>query len=329
MNINDVELYEIDVFLKITNQEEKSAYDIIEEHIKVTKSNPKGYTWWGNNQPYLPEKVEGFRKKGYVPRALIVVPSTSGGTDNIEYIADILDSVRDINKCFPEDDYRPQYYMDVEHKVWIKLANFRKVNSNDMDISQYYILSNDEQLVDKMKSQYACGYVYRLKPDEKDEVIQYADTDILLKEREEQYLNEIGDSIEDISKMADTEKDILIKTRIGHGKLKKELLKKEERCILCGLSDEKFLIASHIKPWSVSNSQERLDIENVLLLCPHHDSVFDKGYIAFDEEGGLLISSELSLQSRVLLNLHAEKKISLNPKRKEYLEWHRKNLFKE
>lgn len=125
----------------------------------------------------------------------------------------------------------------------------------------------------------------------------------------------------------ETEKLTYIKTRIGHSKLKEILVKKDRRCKVCGLSDERFLIASHIKPWSKSNNQERLDLNNVLLLCPHHDSAFDKGYITFDQDGMILISSELTLETRALLNLNPEKKIELIGKQSEYVRWHRENIF--
>ncbi|MEE1073085.1 MAG: HNH endonuclease signature motif containing protein [Cellulosilyticum sp.] len=125
-----------------------------------------------------------------------------------------------------------------------------------------------------------------------------------------------------------TEKTAIIKSRIGHGTLKQRLLKKECACKICGLSDERFLIASHIKPWAQSNNQERLDLDNVLLLCPHHDAVFDKGYIAFNEEGELLVSDELSLETRALLNLTKGHKIKLRTDNKKYIEWHRENIFK-
>jgi predicted restriction endonuclease len=48
---------------------------------------------------------------------------------------------------------------------------------------------------------------------------------------------------------------------------------------------EHFLIASHVKPWSESNHQERLDVNNGLLHCPNHDDLFDKGYISFIKMG--------------------------------------------
>lgn len=167
IDIKKVNNYEIDVFLKVTTQSGKTAYEIIEEHIKVTKENSEGYTWWGNNQPYTPDRVEEFKSLGHNPKALIVIPESSGGSDNIEFIADICDSIKDKDKCSPEDEWSPQYYRHEKHKVWLKLKNIKQVNVNRdrIDISQYYIISNNEKLESKMKTQYACGYVYRYKID--------------------------------------------------------------------------------------------------------------------------------------------------------------------
>lgn len=141
--------------------------------------------------------------------------------------------------------------------------------------------------------------------------------------------NQLLDIITDdnFDNLEETEKSTCIKARIGHSKLKQILVKKEKCCKVCGLSDERFLIASHIKPWSKSNNHERLDLNNVLLLCPHHDSAFDKGYITFDQDGMILISSELTLETRALLNLNPERKVELSDKQSEYILWHRENIF--
>lgn len=125
----------------------------------------------------------------------------------------------------------------------------------------------------------------------------------------------------------DTEKEQIIKIRIGQGKFKQELINKEAKCKICTLEDESFLIASHIKPWSKSSNQERLDVYNGFLLCPHHDALFDKGYITFDNDGKIIISDLLDKKTRVLLNIDENIKISLDRKHKKYLEWHRDNKF--
>jgi hypothetical protein len=130
------------------------------------------------------------------------------------------------------------------------------------------------------------------------------------------------------SEITETEKEQLNKSRIGQSVFKKALLSKAKKCGLCGVSDERFLIASHIKPWSHSSNQERLDVDNGLLLCPNHDSLFDKGYISFDEEGTILMSYSLDKATKVFLNINEILNINLNECQQEYMKWHRENVYK-
>ncbi len=125
-----------------------------------------------------------------------------------------------------------------------------------------------------------------------------------------------------------TEKESIVKARIGQSIFKKELLAVEKKCKLCGVSDERFLVASHIKPWSQSNHQERLDSNNGLLLCPNHDALFDKGYISFDKSGIIVISNSLNQQTKIFLNINDKTRIQLNEIQQQYMKWHRENIFK-
>jgi hypothetical protein len=129
--------------------------------------------------------------------------------------------------------------------------------------------------------------------------------------------------------ITETEKEQLIKSRIGQSDFKKALLSVEKKCRLCGVSDERFLVASHIKPWSKSNNQERIDVNNGLLLCPNHDSLFDKGYISFDEDGKILLSDNLDEATKVFLNINENMNIWMNESQQEYMKWHRENMFKK
>lgn len=63
--------------------------------------------------------------------------------------------------------------------------------------------------------------------------------------------------------VTNTEKEALVKQRIGQSKLKQILLKQYGCCRICGLDDERLLIASHIKPWCAGNATEGLDVNNV------------------------------------------------------------------
>lgn len=142
---------------------------------------------------------------------------------------------------------------------------------------------------------------------------------------EETILEEIE---KDLSYVLDqTEKEQVIKSRIGQSIFKKNLLKNEEKCKLCGVSDKRFLIASHIKPWSQSNHRERLDINNGLLLCPNHDALFDKGYISFGDDGRILISNSLDEALKIFLNIHNNLQIQMNEIQRQYMEWHRECVF--
>ncbi len=132
----------------------------------------------------------------------------------------------------------------------------------------------------------------------------------------------------EIIEILETEREQVIKARIGQSTFKRDLVNIQKKCSLCGVSDERFLVASHIKPWSQSNHQERLDINNGLLLCPNHDSLFDKGYISFSEDGGILISDSLDEATRTFLNINENMKVSMNEVRQQYMQWHRENKLK-
>lgn len=126
--------------------------------------------------------------------------------------------------------------------------------------------------------------------------------------------------------ITETEKERLIRTRIGQGKFKDLLLKRGCKCALCGVIDARLLIASHIKPWSISNNEERLDVNNGLLLCPNHDALFDKKLISFNVNGEIVISKKLSEITKVFMNINNEMKINLTSEQAKYMAIHYKNL---
>ncbi|MEW9674146.1 HNH endonuclease [Ammoniphilus sp. 3BR4] len=130
------------------------------------------------------------------------------------------------------------------------------------------------------------------------------------------------------NEITDTEKEQIIKSRIGQSAFKKGLLNIQKKCRLCGVTDERFLIASHIKSWSQSNNKERLDLNNGLLLCPNHDALFDKGYISFNDDGTIIVSSSLDDTLKIFLNINDGQKININPIQQQYMAWHRINVFR-
>lgn len=141
-----------------------------------------------------------------------------------------------------------------------------------------------------------------------------------------------GDLITEINsiyeiELIETEREQIAKARIGQSAFKKNLLKIDSKCRLCGVSDSRFLIASHIKPWSHSNHQERLNINNGLLLCPNHDTLFDRGLISFDSDGSILLSDSLEEATKIFMNISETMRIELNKEQQSFIEWHRLNIY--
>ena len=124
-------------------------------------------------------------------------------------------------------------------------------------------------------------------------------------------------------------KKALVNVRVNQGRFRDLLLKRyNNKCCLCAVKNQKFLIASHIKPWAKSEPKEKADIDNGFLMCPNHDKLFDKGYITFDDNGKIIISERLTENDRKFLNVDSRMHIDeLSDRNKKYLKYHRENVF--
>lgn len=102
-------------------------------------------------------------------------------------------------------------------------------------------------------------------------------------------------------------------------------------CAVTGIRTSELLIASHIIPWS-EKKETRLDSDNGICLSPLIDKCFDKGLLTFKDDYKLKLSKEVFSDSYLLsmLSQYDGNKLHLPEKdfpKKEYLEWHRKNIF--
>ena len=142
--------------------------------------------------------------------------------------------------------------------------------------------------------------------------------------------DEITSVIEGYANLQETERSAIVKSRIGQGLFRKELIKKyNSSCVITGINEKKLLIASHVKPWSVCTNAERLSVENGLLLSPTFDKLFDCGLISFADSGRILISSQLSAEVVSKLHISATDTFNLKASRelKQNLEYHREVVF--
>lgn len=138
------------------------------------------------------------------------------------------------------------------------------------------------------------------------------------------------DIIANDTNISDTERDSLIKSRIGQGAFRAALLKKYNgACIVTGISLKNLLIASHIKPWAVSSNAERLSTENGLLLSANYDRLFDGGLISFDNNRKIIVSRYIDAENKKRLHLNDEitANVIFSNEMKLNLEYHRDVVF--
>ena len=126
-----------------------------------------------------------------------------------------------------------------------------------------------------------------------------------------------------------TEIETLIKARQGQGSFRQKLLKLYPSCPLTGLDIEPLLIASHIKPWSVCDDNERLCRFNGLMLAPNIDRLFDNGLITFDTDGTIKISPTIDSENQKRLGISPDMKLKIRPESEKYFEYHRNHVFQK
>lgn len=129
--------------------------------------------------------------------------------------------------------------------------------------------------------------------------------------------------------LEETVKATLVLARRGQGLFRSRVQAIEESCRVTGVSSEKFLIASHIKPWKDSDNKERLDGNNGLFLSPHVDRLFDGGFISFSKSGEMLVSPQLddTVLSKWSIN-PAKKYGKFNTEQAYFLDYHNSELFR-
>jgi len=120
----------------------------------------------------------------------------------------------------------------------------------------------------------------------------------------------------------------LTKSRRGQGIFKANVRLVENHCRITGVTNIKHLRASHIKPWASSNKEEKLDGFNGLLLSPHVDHLFDRGFISFKDSGDLLVSSALSPMILSQWSIAETQNVGgFKKSQLAYLEYHRDEIF--
>lgn len=103
------------------------------------------------------------------------------------------------------------------------------------------------------------------------------------------------------------------------------------RCAVTGIEQPELLVAGHIKPWALEVDR-RLDPTNGICLNRLHDHAFDCGLITFEDDGCMVMSSQLKPDTREkMLQLAIAPTLKM-PRRflpdRELLRFHREQVFR-
>jgi putative restriction endonuclease len=144
--------------------------------------------------------------------------------------------------------------------------------------------------------------------------------------------HKLEQDIRNDSTVRETERQSIIRARVGQGLFKERVSRIETKCRVTGVDNPVHLVASHCKPWRDSTNDERLNGENGLLLTPSIDHLFDRGFIGFENNGKLLISPVAHRQSLHRMGIETEHTVNVGgftTGQKLFLDFHRNAVFLE
>ncbi len=118
------------------------------------------------------------------------------------------------------------------------------------------------------------------------------------------------------------------KARKGQEKYREQVFNRFSYCVVTHVTDPNLLIACHIKDYAKCNHAEQYDKYNGLTMTPTIHTLFDMGYLTFDDNGKMVLSDFFRNNDRRCLNLFGKSiSIPLTNEMKPYLQWHNEHTF--
>ena len=209
---------------------------------------------------------------------------------------------------------RPKDHIDLLRPHLPK--KYSPLQPNGNGLQSVYLTAIPETLAEELKALIGDSYTMVLDK-------------LIVEEFDNSDASKLEEEIHGRTDIGETTKKQLVNSRRGQGIFKANVRLNETKCRVTGTSELIHLRASHIKPWKTSNDEEKLNGCNGLLLAPHVDHLFDKGYISFADNGDLLISNELELETLIQWGLPSVYNTgAFSNTQCKFLAYHRKNIFK-
>ena len=122
-----------------------------------------------------------------------------------------------------------------------------------------------------------------------------------------------------------TERQGLVTSRVGQGAYRKRIIHRwVYKCAVTGFNKTEILIASHIVAWKFGTNEERLDVNNGILLSPVYDALFDRKLITFQNDGKIILSNSIEKVAYLKIGVDGKERIkNFNSGNIDYLDRHR------
>ena len=162
---------------------------------------------------------------------------------------------------------------------------------------------------------------------------RYAELVVSLPERPlAEYEKEVEEILETGSGVRGTEAERLVRQRVGQDVYRKSLMIYwKGQCAVTGIDVPEVLRASHAKPWaSCESDADQLNVYNGFLLSADLDALFDSGFITFNDDGIIIISTQLEEYQRKSLRIDTSLCLRwIDRNHLPFLYWHRTYVYKK
>lgn len=294
---------------------------------KIGTAHGEGKLYVGNENK---ETFDFFGKRGFTINCFLLKK------DLLEYLNDCKDEYKNPEQPYQKPENLPKLWNKRIEKVsqLDDILPFTIIDQTQIKGSRVYVNTKDKnyKLIRELSlPNISYLSVLKLKSKEKETIYYFKPFVDYFGEYENiNFVKEVEKQIKE-ENIPQEEKDNLIRARKGQGKYRSDLFEQCPFCPITLISDDRLLIASHIKPWVKSNETEKTDPKNGFMFTPTYDFLFDRGYISFSNDQKIIISPWISKMTRSKLNISDSKKYSMLPidGREDYLEYHRNNILKK
>lgn len=303
------------------------ADSFVKRSNKIMTGNGEAKLYIGNDNP---ETRNFFGRKGFKIKCFLL------RKDLLQYLKDTETECKN-----PEQPYRNKKKMPTFWNERMEMVNglsdilwFNLDEQTQIAGSRIYVKSDEDgyDLIRELSLPFIT-YVSAIKlKAPNDEIVFYFRlfVDYFGESQHPFEVKQEEERIEEETEISGEEKKEINYARVGQGKYRKGLLEECPFCPITMVTDDRLLIASHIKPWVASTEDEKLDAKNGFMFTPTYDFLFDRGFITFTNEKKIQISPWLSKVTCSKLNISQDKKYPMLPVegRENYLDYHRANIFK-